>query len=116
MMERNIYCPIEEVVPAKDKQTRAQAIRARMAMGKVRFPRFMGWWQDAKSELMKFPQGRHDDFVDWLAHVGMGLATQVAASPEQNKNDGPRSGTFAWLKASAKRKEDKENRLKSNWT
>lgn len=116
MMERNIYCPIEEVVPAKDKQTRAQAIRARMAMGKVKFPKFAGWWQDAKAELMKFPQGRHDDFVDWLAHIGMGLATQVGAQPELPKPKGPKTGTLAWVKASSRRKEEQQNRLKSTWT
>ncbi len=116
MQERQIYCPIEEVVPVKDKQSRAQAIRARMAMGKVKFPRYMGWWPDAKAELLKFPQGRHDDFVDWLAHVGMGLATQVAAEPALAKGDGPRRGTFAWLKKSAADREAKENRLKSYWT
>lgn len=116
MQERAVYCPIEEVVPAKDKETRAQAIRARMAMGKVKFPRYMGWWQDAKAELLKFPRGRHDDFVDFLAHIGMGLATQVGASPEPELPKGPKTGTLAWVKASSKRKEDRENRLKSYWT
>lgn len=116
MQERNIYCAIDEVVPAKDKQTRAQAIRGRMAMGKVYFPRFAAWWPDAQAEMLKFPQARHDDFVDTLAHIGMGLSLQVGASPEKPKISGPKTGTIAWIKASAKRKEDRENRLKSFWS
>jgi hypothetical protein len=27
----------------------------------------------AQAQLLKFPFGTHDDFVDWLAHIGMGL-------------------------------------------
>lgn len=116
MQERNIYCAIDEVVPVKDKQSRAQAIRGRMAQGKVYFPRFTSWWPDALTELLKFPAARHDDFVDTLAHIGMGLAQQVGASPEVSKATGPRTGTMAWVKASSKALENREKRLKSEWS
>ena len=116
MAERQIYCAIDEVVPAKDKQTRAQGIRARMAMGKVHFPKFASWWPDAEAELLKFPRGRHDDFVDFMAHIGMGLDKTVSAQPEIPKDDGPKVGTWAWIKASARKVEEREKRLKSNWS
>lgn len=116
MQERNIYCAIDEVVPAKDKQTRAQAIRGRMAMGKVHFPKFASWWGDAEAELLKFPAARHDDFVDWLAHIGMGLAKTISAQPETLKDTGPKTGTLAWIKRSSQSILDKENRLKSFWS
>ncbi|CAB4145454.1 Archaeophage PsiM2, terminase large subunit [uncultured Caudovirales phage] len=99
MSERSIYCAIDEVVPTKDKQTRAQSIRARMSMGKVFFPRFATWWPDAQDELMKFPSSSHDDFVDALAHIGMGLDKQVRAGGAVVKVDNvPKSGTLAWVK------------------
>ena len=99
MAERQIYCTIDEVIPAKDKQTRAQSIRARMSMGKVYFPRFAPWWPDAQDELLKFPSSTHDDFVDALAHIGMGLDKQVRAPGAQIKIDKvPKSGTLAWVK------------------
>jgi phage terminase large subunit-like protein len=116
MQERNIYCAIDEVVPAKDKQTRAQAIRGRMAMGKVHFPKFASWWGDAEAELLKFPAARHDDFVDWLAHIGMGLAKTISAQPETIKDTGPKTGTLAWIKKSSQSLLDRENRLKSFWS
>lgn len=116
MQERNIYCAIDEVVPAKDKQTRAQAIRGRMAMGKVHFPKFASWWGDAEAELLKFPAARHDDFVDWLAHIGMGLSKTVSASVENIKDEGPKVGTLAWIKKSSQSLLDRENRLKSFWS
>lgn len=117
MHEESIYCAIDEVNPAKDKQTRAQAIRGRMAMGKVFFPRFAHWWQDALNEMLKFPSARHDDFVDALAHIGMGLSLQVSANKAlEVKESGPKTGTIAWVKYSSKMKEWRENRLKSFWS
>lgn len=73
MRDRGIFCYIEEVRPARDKQTRAQSIRGRMQAGMVRFPRFAPWYQKAVEQLLKFPAGSHDDFVDALAYIGLGL-------------------------------------------
>lgn len=110
--ERGVYTVVEEVTPAKDKQTRAQAIRGRMAMGKVHFPRFASWWGDAENELLKFPQSRHDDFVDALAHIGMGLSRQIGASViSQKEPDLPRSGTLAWVKMAYKYEEQQRKLL-----
>jgi hypothetical protein len=70
-----------------------------MSMGKVFFPRFATWWPDAQDELMKFPSSSHDDFVDALAHIGMGLDKQVRAGGAVVKVDNvPKSGTLAWVK------------------
>ena len=99
MAEMQVYCTIDEVVPTKDKQTRAQSIRARMSMGKVFFPRFASWWGDALDELLKFPSSTHDDFVDALGHIGMGLDKQIGARGAKIKVDTmPKSGTMAWVK------------------
>lgn len=110
--ERGVWTVVEEVTPAKDKQTRAQAIRGRMAMGKVYFPKFAPWWAEAENELLKFPSSRHDDFVDALAHVGMGLGRQQGASPAvQKAPDIPKSGTMAWVKYAHKFEEQKRKLL-----
>jgi len=116
MQEEKIYCSIEEVTPVKDKQTRAQAIRGRMAMGKVFFPRFASWWGDAQNEMLKFPAARHDDFVDTLAHIGMGLDFQVGAQVPEVIKEGPKWGTLEWVKQASKTMTWKENRLKSFWS
>ena len=116
MQEERIYCAIDEVTPSKDKQTRAQAIRGRMAMGKVFFPKFASWWPDAQLELLKFPAARHDDFVDWIAHIGMGLNLQVGASHPSKADTGPKTGSLAWVKHSSKMREYAENRLRNFWS
>ena len=107
MIESNTFVPINEVTPVKDKRTRAQSIAGRMSMGMVRFPKFAPWWSDAEAELLNFDTGKHDDFVDALAHVGMGLDTMLAANqiPADTR---PPTGTLAWVKESSKRREQQD--------
>jgi predicted phage terminase large subunit-like protein len=94
MMEEQVYTFITPVTPAKDKQTRARAIQGRMSMRKVKFPRYAPWWLDARSELLKFPFGTHDDFVDWLSHVGQGLNKMISAPVAANDERTPNSTTL----------------------
>lgn len=104
MLERGVYVRVDEVTPAKDKQTRAQSIQGRMAMGKVRFPTFAPWWPNARHEMLTFPHGKHDDFVDALAHLGGGLARMTGASrpaPEAERRlEGLGGLTMRWIKDS----------------
>lgn len=97
MRDTSTYAYIEEVVPAKDKQTRAQSIKGRMANGMVRFPTFADWWNDARDELLSFPYGSHDDFVDTLAHLGMGTDRMVSKQSRPIQAPEPRM-SFSWLK------------------
>ena len=47
MIEKGVYCAIDQVIPVADKQSRAQSIQARMTTGKVRFPSFPRWYGDS---------------------------------------------------------------------
>jgi predicted phage terminase large subunit-like protein len=73
MYEDQIYIHLAESPEVGDKEQKAQAIKGRMAMRKVRFPRYAPWWRAARAEILKFPFGAHDDFVDFLSHIGKGL-------------------------------------------
>lgn len=70
MMQQDVYAHIDEYTPSKAKDVRARSIQGLMSMGRVRFPTFAGWWPDAMHEMLMFPGGKTDDFVDFLAHVG----------------------------------------------
>ena len=106
MSEEGVYCAIEEVTPINNKVQRAQSIQGRMAMKKVKFPKGAPWAMNAIDELLKFPNARHDDFVDTLAWIGMGLARQAGAKiAPKRKDSSPQSGTLAWVKWDSKYRE-----------
>ncbi len=74
MRERQVYCHREQFASSADKPTRAQAFRARMAMGKVFWPRQAPWVDDVYRVLMTFPAGAVDDDVDVCSLFGRMLA------------------------------------------
>lgn len=98
MIEKQIYCAMDEIVPIADKQTRAQAIQARMAMGKVKLPQFTRWYGEAQDQILKFPQGVHDDLIDALAYIGLGLAKQAPRRARREPAQGVRPLTLGWVK------------------
>lgn len=80
MQERQAFCRLEWLPSISDKPTRARAIQARCAMGKVYMPKSAPWKADLFSQLMRFPAGKYDDGVDVLSLLGRGL--EFANSPQ----------------------------------
>jgi predicted phage terminase large subunit-like protein len=96
-LETQRYINIREVTPVGDKAQRAQSFSARLAMGKVFFPEgFI--WDKAIEELMAFPNGIHDDFVDMCSLLGLGLRSQFGAKTKAPPKELPKFGTLAWVK------------------
>lgn len=110
MQETGDYFHISELSERGDKEQKAQAIKGRMAQKKVHFPRQAAWFQDAKKEILMFPNGAHDDFVDALANFGRGLTRQVGATEATTTENKPARGTWAHLKASSRAREHRERR------
>lgn len=113
MVERNNYVAIDELSEAKDKQAKAQPIKARMAQKMVRFPKWAPSWNEAEGELLGFPGGTHDDFVDALAKIGIGLEHIVPAErqqplPKDNLAAYNHRITFGGIKESHRRLEREE--------
>lgn len=110
MLETNTFINIREVTPVQDKAQRAQSIAARVAMGKVYFPKSEYWTEKAINEMMAFPNGNHDDFVDALAYIGLGLQSQFApskSSAAEKAKSQPAYGSLAWVKLADKWANDK---------
>ncbi len=108
MRERNVYIPIEELSEGKNKEQKAQGIKARMSAKMVMFPSYAPNWADALNELLTFPGGKHDDFVDALAKLGMGLDKMVPADRIKAQWGGiipDQPLTCGWLKKSSKRRD-----------
>ena len=118
MAEEKVYCRIEEVTPVHNKVQRAQSILGRMAMQKVLLPRQSHWTQKATDELLKFPNSRHDDFVDTIAWIGMGLSRLASPSGTiRQVTKLPEVGTLAWVKwdAAARAKENLVHSKTGGW-
>jgi predicted phage terminase large subunit-like protein len=112
MLETGIYINVREITPKSDKAQRAQSMIARVAMGKVRFPRGMEWADRAIEEMLAFDNGTHDDFVDMLSLLGLGLGSVFGASPPPVVKKLPEFGSLAWVKLNDTWKADQERAAK----
>jgi len=108
MAERKVYCAIDPIAPAVDKQQRAQSIQARSAMKMVHFPGWTPWWGPAQDQLLKFPNAPKDDFVDTLALVGLGLSKMRSRNRQKEEKPEIRPGTFGALWAQTKHRESSD--------
>jgi len=61
----------------RDKEARARAIQGRMQQGMVFIPENAAYTESLVSELLRFPNGTHDDQVDALAWIGL-MMTEFA--------------------------------------
>lgn len=115
MYETKTYVTLDPQRPGKDKRTRARAIQGRMQMRKVRFPAFASWWPDARRQILQFDRGANDDFIDWLAHIGMGLLKEARPGREAPVNDNViRTGSPRWVVAQARLRSLREQRIAAN--
>jgi predicted phage terminase large subunit-like protein len=116
MFERRVFCALDEVTPSQDKTQRAQAIQARSAMGMVHFPAFTRWWPEAHDQILKFPHGSKDDFVDTLAIVGLGLA-KMRPRQRQKPIVVPQAGTFREMLAQSRQQKERDayERSRKGW-
>lgn len=98
MHEDKVWCSILELTPVADKQSRAQSIKGYMSAGRVHFPAFAPWYQKARRQILSFPAGSKDDFVDFLSMIGLGLQMQAAPRLGLPTSKEYAPGTFGHLK------------------
>ncbi len=112
MQEEKVYTYLDPVSVAKtDKIMRARAIQGRMQHKKVHFPRTAPWYAEARAEMLKFPFAAHDDFVDFIAHIGRGLVKEIRASPLSKKESNDvQVGSIQWILRNAKSRAENEKR------
>lgn len=113
MFEERVYVTIDDPVPVADKVSRAQSVSGRMSMGKVWFPQFAPWATRAVDELMKFPNGTHNDFVDALSWIGLELDRLFGSRLIRKAKKDPSFGTGSWLQGLIKDEMRDEARRKA---
>lgn len=93
-----------------DKLKKAQSIHGLMSDGRVRFPRDKWWGNAAQTEMLKFPKGAHDDFVDAIAILGMKM-TSMLRSDYKPGEEPPARDTWQWFKKEVRHQERLSQRL-----
>ncbi len=76
---------INELPSITDKRTRSATIRARMAVGAVRFDKSKDWYPGLEEEMLGFPRVEHDDQVDGMSLLGLALNKFVEAPTDQEQ-------------------------------
>lgn len=64
--KRESTLPVIAIKPKQDKVTRFAAVSAMIEAGRVVLPEYAPWLNDFEEQLLAFPYGNHDDFVDSL--------------------------------------------------
>ena len=117
MRAEKTWTLIDPVVPMMDLEARARSIQGLMALGMVHFPRFTPWWQNAKQQLMNFPTATHNDFVAWLALIGLGINKQLRPHLMKDKAKEPPAGSMAWIlqRSELKHRREKVEDARRGW-
>ncbi len=98
MQERNQFHVIWEKTPSKDKQSRANPLRARFQQGKVFFPDTPYYHTEIMPEMLSFPGGKNDDYVD-AASLLVTMLDELESpyiEPDE-EDDSPEEDTYEWL-------------------
>lgn len=103
-MEEGVNTVIEEVHASKDKETRARSLQGLMADRRVWWPRRSWWRLAAEDEILKFPHGTFDDFVDAASWLGMKVQQMYAAHIIKPEKEITRH-TWGWFKEEVKHQE-----------
>ena len=84
MARRNRFLNLHLMIPSKDKVTRAKSIQARHKAGRVRYDKSADWYPGVEQELLQFPRGAHDDFVDTMSQYGLAL-DEIITPPTEDE-------------------------------
>jgi predicted phage terminase large subunit-like protein len=66
---RRAGVPVRELVPDRDKVSRAMPVTAAFEGARLLLPRSAAWLRDLEHEVLSFPLGQHDDQVDCLGYA-----------------------------------------------
>lgn len=79
MYETNTFPSIITYPAMDDKVKRSSSIRGRMRAGAVKFLKSADWFEKLQQECLQFPRSVHDDQVDALSWLGVGLDKLIEA-------------------------------------
>lgn len=98
--------PVRELIPDKDKVSRAYAAAAFIEGEKLFFPQSAPWLAEFEHELLAFDNGAHDDQVDALAYGARVLADHEKSPVRPKKSDFLDRDSRIWARLDKKKRKE----------
>lgn len=86
MLDQSLWLSIYKLPSSKDKPTRAKTMQGMMRAKHIKFDFETHFFPDLAEEMRRFPKGGHDDMVDSLCIIGLGLQ-ELAPAYTQEETD-----------------------------
>ena len=91
MRRKRIYLNIIKMTPTQSKTMRARSIQALHKSGSIRYDKQAHWYPDFEAELLTVadsgPRGKHDDYLDAFAYVGLTIDQYYEAQSDEDIED-----------------------------
>jgi predicted phage terminase large subunit-like protein len=98
MMKTRTYLNIVKMTPTQSKTMRARSIQAMHKAGQIRYDKEASWFPDFESELLTVadsgPRGKHDDYLDAFAYVGLTIDKYYEAQSDEEIEDDEYNAMF----------------------
>jgi len=86
-----LFINIVKMTPTKSKTQRGTSIQAKMKSQSIKFDKEADWYPAMYTELMTMtpsgPRGKHDDFFDAFAYIGLGIKEYYNAPTAKELED-----------------------------
>lgn len=107
--------PVRELLPDKDKVSRAYAAAAFIEGEKLFFPQSAPWLAEFEHELLAFDNGAHDDQVDALSYGARVLADHEKMPHRAPKKENMDRDARIWARLDVKRKKNDQHPVLGSW-
>lgn len=107
--------PVRELIPDKDKVSRAYAAAAFIEGERLFFPQSAPWLAEFEHELLAFDNGAHDDMVDCLAYSARVLADHEKSPVVRQKKEFLDRDARIWARLSDKKKKPEQHPILGSW-
>ena len=91
MLRQKTFLNIVKMTPTQSKTMRARSIQAMHKSGSIRYDKHASWYPDFESELLTVadsgPRGKHDDYLDAFAYVGLTINLYFEAQSDDEIED-----------------------------
>jgi predicted phage terminase large subunit-like protein len=91
MLRQKTFLNIVKMTPTQSKTMRARSIQAMHKSGSIRYDKEASWYPDFESELLTVsdsgPRGKHDDYLDAFAYVGLTINQYYEAQSDEEIED-----------------------------